>query len=177
MEQKIKYQLKKSARARRMRLAVYCDGSVVATAPHHFSDNYIENWIHEKADWILRKIKYFEKKGFRSVPKRTRGEYKKYKEQSRMLAENRLKYFSSAYGIDYGKISIRNQKTRWGSCSRHGNLSFNYKIAKIAPHLADYIIVHELCHIRQFNHSKNFWSLVALTVPDYKNIRKQIKNL
>jgi predicted metal-dependent hydrolase len=173
----IKYQIKKSARSRRIRLAVFCDGSVVATAPSHLENNFIENWIRQKADWILRKVKYFEKKGFRAVPKRTRGEYKKYKESARVLAKNRLEYFSEVYGIKYGRISIRNQKTRWGSCSRSGNLNFNYKIAKIAPHMADYIIVHELCHIKEFNHSRNFWVLVAQTIPDYKNIRKQIKNL
>lgn len=177
MEQAIKYQLKKSARARRMRLAVFCDGSVVVTAPQYFENNFVEKWIREKADWILGKIKHFEKKGFRAIPQRSRGEYKKYKTQARKLAKERLEHYSKIYGIFFGRISIRNQKTRWGSCSKNGNLSFNYKIVKIAPHMADYIIVHELCHIQEFNHSRNFWSLVAKTIPDYKNIRRQIKSL
>lgn len=177
MEQKIKYQLKKSARARRMRLAVFCDGSVVVTTPPRFSESLVEKWIREKTDWILGKIAHFEKKGFRVIPKRSRGEYMRHKSQAKLLAKRRLAYFSEIYGIPFGKISIRNQKTRWGSCSRNGNLSFNYKIALVEPHLADYVIVHELCHIKQFNHSRNFWALVAQSIPDYKNIRRQIKAL
>lgn len=177
MENNIRCQIKKSSRVRRMRLAVYCDGSVVATAPPYFSDGYIEKWIRMKADWILRKINYFQKKGLRPIPKRSRAEYKKYKEQARALAENRLSYFSEIYGIQYGRVFIRNQKTRWGSCSKNGNLSFNYKIALIDPHQADYVIVHELCHLKEFNHSSRFWALMAETIPDYKKIRKEIRNL
>ncbi|TAK95155.1 M48 family peptidase [Patescibacteria group bacterium] len=177
MEQKLKYQLKKSRRVRRMRLAVYCDGSVVATAPQHLADSFIENWIQQKADWILNKLRNFERKGFRAIPKYSRKEYLQYKKQALLLAKSRLDYFSGIYNLQYQRISIRNQKTRWGSCSRHGNLSFNYKIATLEPHLADYIVVHELCHLREFNHSKNFWSLVAETIPDYKDIRRQIRNL
>lgn len=177
MGAEIKYQIKKNSRARRMRVAVYCDGSVVATAPPCLSQNFIENWIHQKADWILGKIKYFEKKGLRPIPTSSRGEYKKFKETARRIAKERLEYFSKIYGIQYNKISIRNQKTRWGSCSVKGNLNFNYKIALLPPESADYIIVHELCHLRHFNHSQDFWQLVSQAIPDYKRIRREIRKL
>lgn len=102
-------------------------------------------------------------------------EYKKYKKQAKELAAWKLKMFNEAYGFSYKKISIRNQKTRWGSCSQKGTLSYNYKIVLLPEKHADYIIVHELCHLKEFNHSRRFWELVSKTVPDYKAIRKELK--
>ncbi len=81
------------------------------------------------------------------------------------------------YGFSFKKVSVRAQKTRWGSCSKAGNLNFNYKIALLPSVIADYIIVHEICHLGAFDHSKKFWDLVALTVPGHKAIRKSLKNI
>lgn len=74
-----------------------------------------------------------------------------------------------------GKIFIKNSRTRWGSCSSKGNLNFNYRLSLLPAHLAHYVIVHELCHLREFNHSQRFWDLVALTVPEYKACREELK--
>ena len=80
---------------------------------------------------------------------------------ARALVHERVKHFSMHYeakhGIAHGKIAIRNQKSRWGSCSKKGNLNFNYKLVFLDPELRDYVIVHELCHIKEFNHGKGFW--------------------
>jgi predicted metal-dependent hydrolase len=91
------------------------------------------------------------------------------------LAKNRIEHFNTIYHFSFQRINIRNQKTRWGSCSRRGNLSFTYKIAKLPAELADYLIVHELCHLGEFNHSQAFWKLVAQTVPDYQKLRRELK--
>lgn len=104
-------------------------------------------------------------------------DYLRHKETARRLVKERLTYFNQFYGFKIGRISIRNQKTRWGSCSKRGNLNFHYKIALIPARLSDYIIVHELCHLGEFNHSKRFWALVAKTIPDYLDIRKGMKKL
>jgi predicted metal-dependent hydrolase len=104
-------------------------------------------------------------------------EYKEYKEKARALATSRLLHFNSFYGFAYGRIAIRNTKSRWGSCSAKGNLNFTYRIALIPPDLADYIIVHELCHIGEFNHAKAFWDLVAQTIPDWKEKREALKKI
>jgi predicted metal-dependent hydrolase len=108
---------------------------------------------------------------------KNRNQYLKYKEQARILVENRISHFSKFYDITINRIAIRNQKTRWGSCSRNGNLNFNYKLVLIPENLADYVIVHELCHLKQFNHSKNFWNLVAETIPDYEERRESLKKM
>ena len=91
------------------------------------------------------------------------------------LCHARLAHFNSFYNLSYKKVSIKNQTSRWGSCSRRGNLNFNYRIALLPPEIADYIIVHELCHLGEFNHSKKFWDLVAKTVPDWNKLRAQLK--
>lgn len=101
--------------------------------------------------------------------------YKQHKERARTLVHERLAHFNLHYKFKINKIFIKNQKTRWGSCSSKGNLNFNYKIVLLPPHLSDYIIVHELCHLGQFNHSKAFWSLVEQTVPDWKKRRAELK--
>lgn len=97
------------------------------------------------------------------------------------LVTLRLAHFNSIYRDQFGftfiykKIVIRNQSSRWGSCSRKGNLNFNYRIALLPPDLADYIIVHELCHLGEFNHSQGFWDLVARTIPNWQILRTELK--
>jgi len=103
--------------------------------------------------------------------------YKKYKEQARVLVHERLAYYNLHYKYTLGKVFIKNHRTRWGSCSSKGNLNFNYKIALIPLELADYIVVHELCHLGQFNHSQAFWDLVKQTVPDYEAKRKRLRGV
>ena len=80
----------------------------------------------------------------------------------------RIAHINGFYGFIVGRVSIRNQKSRWGSCSKKGNLNFNYRLALIPPSLADYVIAHELCHLKEFNHGKKFWELIEKTIPDHQ---------
>ncbi len=175
-ERKISYTLKRSLRSKKLCLCVYPDGTLEARAPRWISMREIERFISEKSQWIMEKLRLMEERGknplFRISSKE---EYKKYKKQAKHLAVWKLKMFNEVYGFDYKKISIRNQKTRWGSCSQKGTLSYNYKIALLPEKYANYIIVHELCHLKEFNHSRCFWDLVSATVPDYKAIRKELR--
>jgi predicted metal-dependent hydrolase len=98
-----------------------------------------------------------------------------HKHEAVRILTQRVEYFNQQYRLPYTKIVVRNQKTRWGSCSRKGTLSFNYRLSQMSDELRDYVVVHELCHVGQFNHSHKFWELVAQTIPDYKNIRKKLK--
>ena len=106
--------------------------------------------------------------GVLAKEKLNRKKYLENKEQARALILQRLEYFNSFYNFKYNLVSVRDQKTRWGSCSSKGNLNFNYKILFLEPDLADYIIVHELCHLKEMNHGVNFWQQVELQCPDYK---------
>ena len=172
---KITYNLKISNRARRMRLAVYCDGSCVVTVPRTMSENLIEKFIIEKSQWIINKIDLFKKSGYRLGKTNNKAEYIEYKDKAFEIAQKRVEYFNATYKFNVNKINIKNQKTRWGSCSRKGNLNFNYKIALLPKEMSDYIIVHEICHLKEFNHSQKFWNLVAKGMPDYLEIRKKLK--
>ncbi|TSC95876.1 MAG: putative metal-dependent hydrolase [Parcubacteria group bacterium Athens1014_10] len=173
--QNVGYILRTSKKARRMRLVVYCDSSLVVTKPMRLSDNIAEKFIIQKASWILSKLEHFKK--FKNIPiKNSRGNYLKYKEEARKLVNERINYFNKIYNFKFNKINIKNQKTRWGSCSKKRNLNFNYKIVLLPENFAGYIIAHELCHLKEFNHSRNFWNLLAETIPDYSKIKKQLKH-
>lgn len=103
--------------------------------------------------------------------------YLQYKNQARCLVRQRLDYFNQFYNYKYNRVSIKNQRSRWGSCSRLGNLNFNYRLAHLPTELADYIIVHELCHLKEMNHSARFWQLVAQTMPDYLERRRELRKI
>ncbi|HAZ29433.1 TPA: hypothetical protein DCY43_01605 [candidate division WWE3 bacterium] len=102
-------------------------------------------------------------------------DYLRCKEAARDLVLTRLNYFNSFYSFTWNRIAIKNTTRRWGSCSKKRNLNFCYKVVLLDPGLADYIIVHELCHLGQFNHSAKYWELVARAIPDYKKQRLQLK--
>lgn len=99
----------------------------------------------------------------------------KKREEARVFVLGRLAYFNQFYNLKINRVAIKNTYRRWGSCSSKGNLNFNYKIIYLRPELADYLIVHELCHLGEFNHSPKFHALVAKTIPNYANINKELK--
>ena len=113
----------------------------------------------------------------RSASAKSKAEHKVLGEAARALVHERLDHFNRHYGLIFGKVFIRNTRTRWGSCSSRGNLGFNYRIAKLPPHLANYIVVHELCHLKEFNHSPAFWTLVAETIPEWKQYRAALRKI
>ena len=109
--------------------------------------------------------------------RRARGvrDYRAHKEGARAVIREKIKRYNEIYQYRLGRVSIRNQKTRWGSCSKSGNLNFNYKILFLEEQLADYIVVHELCHLQELNHSKKFWNLVAQMFPNHRRLRRELR--
>jgi predicted metal-dependent hydrolase len=93
-------------------------------------------------------------------------DYLALKEHARELVHARLAHFNQHYNFSYNRVSIKNTKTKWGSCSSKRNLNFSYKIITLPPELQDYLIVHELCHLSEMNHRKGFWDLVGETIPN-----------
>ena len=110
-----------------------------------------------------------------STEKLTREKVIALAEEALKVIPARVEYFAKVIGVTYGKITIRNQKTRWGSCSSKGNLNFNCLLMLAPPEVLDYVVVHELCHRKQMNHSKAFWLEVEKVLPDYKEARKWLK--
>lgn len=170
------------ARSKHLRITVHPSGRVLVTKPRHVSLRVAKAWAEEKSEWIEEARAFYRRKAESAprdpLPKPRKGT-KAYTDaiaSARRLAHERLQYFNSVYGFTYGTVSIRNQKTRWGSCSANGNLSFNYRMVFLPSRLSDYLIVHELCHTKEHNHSTRFWALVEKTIPNYLALRKELRS-
>ena len=99
-----------------------------------------------------------------------------YREQARRVLTEKTAYFAKLMGVTYGRISIRGQKTRWGSCSAKGNLNYNWKLMLCPEEVQDYVVVHELAHRREMNHSKAFYRIVEEILPDYRERMRWLKD-
>jgi hypothetical protein len=171
----LRYEVRKSRKARNMRLSVHTDGSVVVTAPWGLGQSAIERIMQEKLYWLRDKLAHIAKIKTTPLGTLSRDAYLAHKEEARLFIEERLEALNQVCGYTYHKVLTRNQKSRWGSCSNKGTLSFNYKVALLPQPLADYVIMHELCHLQEQNHSPAFWALVEQRMPDYKERRAKLK--
>ena len=160
-------------------IQVNSDLSVTVRAPRSVSEKDIEEILKKKEAWISKHIEKMKKTKERleaePTEKLTREKVIALAEEALKVIPARVEYFARVIGVTYGKITIRNQKTRWGSCSSKGNLNFNCLLMLAPPEVLDYVVVHELCHRKQMNHSKAFWSEVEKVLPDYKEARKWLK--
>lgn len=160
-------------------IQVNSDLSVTVRAPYSASEKDIEEILKKKEAWISRHIEKIKKtkERFEAEPteKLTREKVIALAEEALKVIPERVEYFAKVIGVTYGKITVRNQKTRWGSCSSKGNLNFNCLLMLASPEVLDYVVVHELCHRKQMNHSKAFWLEVEKVLPNYKEVRKWLK--
>ncbi len=174
----LEYTYKKSKRSKRnLRLSIGYDGQIRFTIPALVSDPkiYINSFIEKNFNWILKRLHFANTFKDKIILKRSRKEYLQHRENARELIHSRIAHFNVYYNFVPKRISVKNIKSRWGSCSKRGNLNFTYLLALLPKEFADYVIVHELCHLGEFNHLPQFWSLVEKTIPDYKRIRKELK--
>lgn len=173
----VNYVLRLSDRAKYLRAAVYPGGEVIVTAPKRASARSVSQFLQLKAGWLLHAVKRLRSVAPRSAisNRAARYEFLKHRVAARELVLKKVAHFNSFYNFRIGTVSIRNQKTRWGSCSKAGDLNFNYKIVKLPERLVDLIIVHELCHLAEMNHSRRFWLRVAEQIPEYKDRTKELK--
>lgn len=173
-DKKIFYQIKKHKRARKIKVAVHNTGEVVVTVPFFISRKKGEDFLKTKIAWICQRVP--ENNQASKLRRQSQKDYLVQKEKARSLITSKVEQFNQFYKLPVKKIFIRNQKTRWGSCSSQGNLNFNYKLINLPEKLSDYIVVHELCHLKELNHSQKFWQLVSQTIPDYKERRRILRN-
>lgn len=156
------------------------EAKIIVRAPLRVSNKEIDRMLNEKADWIekhlkeaIKRLATAEEDGIKPL---TNQEIRQLADKAMEYIPKRVAYFAEVIGVDYGRITIRNQKTRWGSCSSKGNLNFNCLLMLTPPEVIDYVVIHELCHRKEMNHSKNFWNQVASIMPEYKTYVKWLKD-
>ncbi len=173
--QAIDYQHKRNRRTKRMTITVRRDGSVLVTTPHIFPVALVERGMQRQVYWITQKVTEYKDSPTSLFHTNSAEEYKKYKTKAHTFIQQKVEKFNQFYHFSYNKITIRRQTTMWGSCSKKGNLNFNYKLYFLPDYLVEYIVVHELCHLQELNHSPQFWKLVAQAIPDWKERMRELK--
>lgn len=154
------------------------NGSVKARVPNRVSDREIIAFLEKYSKWILNKISRQAKKkenSIKFIPPENLTPCEK--EKIKQAFSERVEYYAKIMSVEYGRITIRNQKTIWGSCSGKRNLNFNYRLYYLPKEVMDYVIVHELCHIRHMNHSKAFWNEVGKYFSDFVKCRNELKEI
>ena len=154
------------------------NGEIIARAPLRMKDKDIYSFIESKKSWIennLSKIVEREK-SISEVQPFTEDEIKALAEKAKTIIPERVKYYAPKIGVTYNRITIRCQRTRWGSCSSKGNLNFNCLLALFPIEVIDSVVVHELCHIKEMNHSDRFYAEVLRVFPDYYKWDKWLKD-
>jgi len=180
--QGFEYEIIKRPRLRSLKIVIQKNQEVQVLIPksrlYVITQKQIEKILAEKFEFIMKARKQYGEKSKRQPElfNNSREHYYQHREMARELIQSKVDYYCRRYGFKYGRISIRNQRTRWGSCSAKGNLNFSYRLLFLLPEEQDYIVVHELCHLKEQNHSYRFWGLVEEILPNYKMIDRGIKN-
>lgn len=175
----IKIEIIRSSR-KTLAIEIRPDMRVIVRAPYQASGSYIEQFISARADWIAEHLRMQEQKNRQCndalpVKKLSNNDIKKLADKACTCIPERVAHFAPLVGVTYGRITIRNQRTRWGSCSSRGNLNFNCLLMLTPPEVIDYVVVHELCHRKEMNHSQLFWNEVARVLPGYAEQEKWLK--
>ncbi|MCX6781837.1 MAG: M48 family metallopeptidase [Candidatus Magasanikbacteria bacterium] len=172
--QTIKYVIKKNRRARQVRILVHSNGRITISAPRFVTQKFIRKFLLEKKKWVIATLAKCQPEDKQRVII-AKLDFQKNKKLAAQTVRHKLTQFCGVYNLHPKKIFIRNQSTRWGSCSSKGNLSFNFRLIYLPENLLDYLIVHEICHLGEMNHSHHFWSLVARAIPDYKKRKAALR--
>lgn len=155
---------------------------VLARAPYLMPDKDIQRFIKEKSPWIESHMEIMKKKIETDAEQKenisvfTEEEIHQLADKALKVIPARVAYYAPIVGTRFGRITIRNQVSRWGSCSSKGSLSFNCLLMLTPPDVIDYVVVHELCHCKELNHSARFWDEVCRVLPDYKAPKKWLKD-
>jgi predicted metal-dependent hydrolase len=181
-------------RVRHARISVDHELNVKIVIPMRYTRAHLDVLLEEKKRWIAKQVAHFVLARERAVkladhevlylgaPRpvsfdttNTKLLEEWYRTEAKQYVFSRVETLASQHGYTYNRLFIRGSKTRWGSCSRQKNLSFNWRLMKTPPHVVDYLILHELAHTVHFNHSKRFWARVEATCPDYRVAERWLK--
>lgn len=166
------YQIIKSDR-KTIAVEIKADGQLIVRCPRRVTDRQVLQFLESKSGWIEKHLARLEQQ---NTEKFTPNEIRQLRAQTKKLISDRVTHFAPIVGVTCGHITIRAQHTRWGSCSSKGNLNFNCLLALVPAAVLDYVVVHELCHRKEMNHSDRFWREVARVLPDYPVQRKWLKD-
>ena len=175
---KTEYDIVRSSR-KTLSLQMKPDGHLVVRAPHRTSDRQIRQFVENNSAWIQKHRELIEQRRRQEEMNPPPAITKETLERLRSLASGtippRVSYYANLMGVSYGRLTIRAQKSRWGSCSAKGNLNFNCLLMLTPPEVQNYVIVHKLCHRKQMNHSPAFWREVEQIMPEYRRHRLWLK--
>ena len=169
----IPYTLVRSSR-KTISIVIKSDGEVEVRCPRRCSKREIDTFVASKEAWIRKHLETITARPEVSVL--STGERKALAEKAAEVLPEKVSRFAQQLGVSYGRITIRSQRTRWGSCSAKGNLSFNCLLMLCPEPVQDYVVIHELCHRKEMNHSPAFWSELEKHSPDYRIHRKWLKD-
>ena len=172
-------ELIRSAR-KTLSIEITADAKVIVRAPKRLPVSEINRFLGEKSDWIDKHIIRMKERQKESENSSAQPlspqDIRLLATRARRIIPSRVRFYAQQMGVTYNGITIRMQKTRWGSCSSKGNLNFNCLLMRTPDEIIDYVVVHELCHLKEMNHSARFWAEVEKVLPDYKERRKWLKD-
>ena len=168
--EKITYRLIRSAR-KTISLQITQDGELLVRAPERIGRGEIDRFVESKRGWIEKHLFKQEQ----DIPKMTEEEFQTLVRRALEVIPQVVARFAPVVGVTYGGITIRNQRTRWGSCSTKGNLNFNCLLLRVPQDVLEYVVVHELCHRKEMNHSPKFWAEVERVLPNYAESKRWLK--
>ena len=144
-------------------------GKLIVRAPYGVSPMYVENFVREHMDWVNKQMARVEanRKTVMDLPPLGKEELLRLAQEAARVIPERVRYWAERMGVTYGRVTIRNQKTRWGSCNAKGDLNFNCLLMLAPPEVLDSVVVHELCHRKEMNHSERFYREVLAVFPEY----------
>ena len=169
----IPYTLIRSSR-KTLSLEIRPDGTLVVRAPRRMPEKTIREFIAAKEGWLRAKLRKYENRPV--LPLLTERELENLKKLAKSDLPVRVARYAPRVGVTYGNITVRAQKTRWGSCSAQGNLNFNCLLMYAPEEIRDYVVIHELCHRKHMDHSSAFWAEVARACPGYARCRQWLKD-
>jgi len=170
----IQYTVKPSKRSRKVHIAV-SGGRVIVTAPLRVSKEYLDRMVADHEAWINKVIRRYKKLTAGVKLSRDIFDKKEFIGTVKAMVEDRYRSIAATHGVRLGHVAVKKMRSRWGSCSGRGNISINLLLGHLPIELLEYVVIHELCHLVHHNHSKKFWSLVAVNEPAFKARKEELR--
>lgn len=150
------------------------EGILEIKMPYFYQLQNVLEFIKKKENWIVKQYNRIQNQQEHKIVI-CKNEYNEYLKKAHEILNRKVAYYSRIIGVSYNRVTIRNQKTRWGSCSSKGNINLNWKLVLMPEEIQDYVVIHELCHLIEMNHSRQFWNCVERYCKNYELCRKWLR--